>query len=109
MGTLMLPQAWWQTGTTRIRMQTDRFTGKQVIHCNFLHHTDQGMMNFLSIAGTEDVLYECAKSFDAMCYDGFFADRPRTPHPENPSCFVGGPGGPDDRACVMHAWFGLVL
>ena len=42
---------------TKVRLFTDSFAGKVVVHCHILEHEDQGMMGLLSIGGTEGALY----------------------------------------------------
>jgi hypothetical protein len=49
-------------------MQTDKWTGTQVIHCHILEHEDEGMMAVTRITGTEGTLYQGARSIDPTCY-----------------------------------------
>merc|ERR1712048_1104860 len=37
--------------TINIRMQTDQFVGKAVVHCHLLQHEDEGMMGYFNIVG----------------------------------------------------------
>ena len=53
-----------------VRFQTDKFTGKMVLHCHILEHEDEGMMATFQITGTEGALYTGAESIDATCYRG---------------------------------------
>jgi hypothetical protein len=48
--TLMISEA---TGTATVRILTNDFTGKMVVHCHILEHEDEGMMGFIQIGGTE--------------------------------------------------------
>ena len=43
--------------TATVRLYTDTFTGKMVIHCHILEHEDQGMMGIFEITGTEGATY----------------------------------------------------
>eukprot|EP00931_Biecheleriopsis_adriatica_P018005 TRINITY_DN12725_c0_g1_i3.p1 TRINITY_DN12725_c0_g1~~TRINITY_DN12725_c0_g1_i3.p1 ORF type:complete len:610 (-),score=105.37 TRINITY_DN12725_c0_g1_i3:194-2023(-) len=58
--------------TFSIRMQTDRFTGKQVVHCHALLHEDMGMMGYFDITGKEGMQWEGRTRADATCYDDSF-------------------------------------
>ncbi|CAK0881602.1 unnamed protein product [Prorocentrum cordatum] len=60
-------------GTLVARMNTDRFTGKMVVHCHILSHEDSGMMGYISLTGTEGAVFEEAKTLDPTCYDIAFA------------------------------------
>jgi hypothetical protein len=40
-------------GDVTVRMLTDTFTGKMVLHCHILAHEDEGMMAFIQIDGSE--------------------------------------------------------
>ena len=51
-----------------VRLQTDKFTGKQVFHCHILEHEDRGMMAVGSITGTEGTLYTNAETLEPTCY-----------------------------------------
>jgi len=53
-----------------VRLQTDKFTGKQVFHCHILEHEDQGMMAVGSITGTAGTLFTGAEGLDSTCYRG---------------------------------------
>merc|ERR1712048_646061 len=55
-----------------IRMQTDQFTGKAVVHCHILEHEDEGMMAFFSITGTEGTTWSGATASDANCYSSVY-------------------------------------
>ena len=59
-----------------MRLQTDKFTGKQVLHCHILEHEDQGMMAVGSITGTEGTLFTGAEAIDATCYRGATVGAP---------------------------------
>ena len=59
-----------------VRLQTDRFTGKQVMHCHILEHEDQGMMAVGRITGTEGTLYTGAETIDSSCYRGAAVGAP---------------------------------
>ena len=50
-----------------VRLQTDRFTGKMVIHCHILEHEDLGMMGMLDITGVEGSTYDTS-TIDPSCY-----------------------------------------
>ena len=44
------------------RFQTDRYVGKQVIHCHILEHEDEGMMLVTEITGTDGTLWTGAET-----------------------------------------------
>jgi len=52
-----------------VRMNTDTFTGKMVIHCHILEHEDEGMMAWLQVTGTEGTTYSGNKQLDPTCYE----------------------------------------
>ena len=54
--------------TATVRLYTDTFTGKMVIHCHILEHEDQGMMGIFEITGTEGATYTDAETLDPTCY-----------------------------------------
>jgi len=56
-----------------VRLQTDKFTGKQVAHCHILSHEDEGMMGFFEIEGIEGNVYANAKTIDPTCYEFAYA------------------------------------
>ena len=55
-------------GAATVRLYTDTFTGKMVIHCHILEHEDQGMMGIFEITGTEGATYTDAETLDPTCY-----------------------------------------
>jgi hypothetical protein len=59
--------------TVTVRMQTDTFTGKAVVHCHILEHEDEGMMAWFSITGIENTTYAAATTLDPTCYRGVFS------------------------------------
>jgi len=59
-------------GSVTVRMQTDRFTGKMVVHCHILEHEDEGMMAFFNITGDEGTGYSSASALDSTCYEDAF-------------------------------------
>jgi FtsP/CotA-like multicopper oxidase with cupredoxin domain len=52
-----------------VRMNTDTFTGKMVIHCHILEHEDEGMMAWLDVTGSEGTTYSGNKQLDSTCYE----------------------------------------
>eukprot|EP00930_Biecheleria_cincta_P067272 TRINITY_DN5375_c0_g1_i4.p1 TRINITY_DN5375_c0_g1~~TRINITY_DN5375_c0_g1_i4.p1 ORF type:complete len:654 (-),score=82.18 TRINITY_DN5375_c0_g1_i4:146-1906(-) len=64
-----------------LRMQSDVFTGKMVVHCHILSHEDEGMMNIIQLTGTEGAVYSQAKALDSTCYQGSFQAASPTPSP----------------------------
>jgi FtsP/CotA-like multicopper oxidase with cupredoxin domain len=78
--TLYLPSM--GKGSVTLRMNTDAFTGKMVIHCHILDHEDQGMMGYILLNGTEGDVFADAKTLlDPSCYDTAFAGAAPTPAP----------------------------
>jgi len=73
-------------GRVTVRQQTDKFTGKMVIHCHILEHEDEGMMAFISVTGTEGTTYSDTSTLDATCYTNHFvSDGPTlSPTPTPP-------------------------
>jgi len=61
-----------------VRMQTDTFTGKQVLHCHILEHEDEGMMAFLDIAGNEGATWSGAEEIDPQCLRSAFVSSETT-------------------------------
>ena len=63
----------FQLGTTytRVRFQTDVFTGDVMIHCHYLQHEDEGMLMLLRITGKEGSTWP-AEEIDPTCYRGAF-------------------------------------
>ena len=57
-------------GSATVRMYTDTFVGKMVVHCHVLEHEDQGMMGVLQITGTEGTVYADAETLDSSCFRG---------------------------------------
>ena len=51
-------------GAATVRLYTDTFTGKMVIHCHILEHEDQGKMGLFQITGTEGATYAAATPTD---------------------------------------------
>ena len=43
----------WGKNYMRVLMQTDRFTGRSVVHCHILQHEDKGMMVVVNFTGEE--------------------------------------------------------
>jgi len=80
-------------GAATLRMYTDYFVGKAVVHCHLLNHEDFGMMGVYRIAGQEGTVYEPATDLDPTCYRqanaadgrGFFYSTPRGAESEQPS------------------------
>eukprot|EP01047_Picozoa_sp_COSAG01_P048569 COSAG01_NODE_4743_length_4771_cov_36.935360_1_plen_249_part_10 len=58
--------------TVTVRMQTDTFTGKAVVHCHILEHEDEGMMAWFSITGIENTTYAAATTLEPTCYRGSY-------------------------------------
>jgi len=52
---------------TKVRLQTDYFTGKMILHCHILLHEDLGMMVAYDISGEEGTVWEGAKEIDPTC------------------------------------------
>lgn len=52
----------------KVRMYTDRFAGKIVVHCHILEHEDLGMMGLLNVGGVEGAVYAKAEDLDPLCY-----------------------------------------
>merc|ERR1711870_123258 len=65
-------------GNIVIRLQTDYFTGKMVIHCHILEHEDEGMMAWIDISGTEGATWTGAETIDSTCYRAAFAGTYQT-------------------------------
>merc|ERR1712183_539825 len=51
-----------------VRFQLTTFTGDYVIHCHFLQHDDQGMMNYFYVSGKEGEMWQPARKIDPKCY-----------------------------------------
>jgi FtsP/CotA-like multicopper oxidase with cupredoxin domain len=51
----------------QVRLQTDTFTGTNIIHCHILEHEDQGMMAVLRVQGTEGAVWAGATAVDSTC------------------------------------------
>merc|ERR1719330_2013389 len=66
--------------TLTVRMNTDVFTGKMVVHCHILEHEDEGMMAWVDLTGTEGATYAQAATLQPGCYSSAFVGGP-TPEP----------------------------
>merc|ERR1712083_587149 len=73
-----------------IRMQTDYFTGKMVIHCHILEHEDEGMMAWIDISGTEGATWTGAETIDSTCYRAAFSGTYQTITTTEPGADVDG-------------------
>ena len=67
-----LPEAETMTnsppGWTRVRMQTDRYVGPQLLHCHNLEHSDRGQMMRTQIEGNEGDEWPGAQAVEPSCY-----------------------------------------
>jgi len=84
--------------TATVRMQTDVFTGTQLIHCHNLAHEDLGMMVNTKVVGQEGARYTGARSIDPSCY---LDDEPSGP----PTIIQAGmvPGSCGGAKCCVSA------
>ena len=55
------------SGTQRVLMQTDFFTGATVVHCHILMHEDDGMMVQVNFTGVEGSRYKPAYGDNETC------------------------------------------
>mmetsp|Transcript_12238 Transcript_12238/g.22646 ORF Transcript_12238/g.22646 Transcript_12238/m.22646 type:complete len:629 (+) Transcript_12238:46-1932(+) len=69
--TLLLPGMNGQD-SMKIRMQTDVFTGKMVLHCHILEHEDEGMMAWIDVVGTEGSVWANNTDIENTCYRATF-------------------------------------
>jgi len=100
--------------TFTIRMQTDSFTGKMVVHCHILSHEDQGMMNFIDVDGTEGSMWKCAESLDSTCYSTAYSARSTKAHSVDIDCLAeapdaaSSPSTSSDSNTVLYVSLGLI-
>jgi len=55
-------------GQAEVKIQTDSYTGRYIIHCHILTHEDYGMMSYFDLKGKEGKTWEGAEQADPMCY-----------------------------------------
>mmetsp|Transcript_1918 Transcript_1918/g.5640 ORF Transcript_1918/g.5640 Transcript_1918/m.5640 type:complete len:593 (-) Transcript_1918:67-1845(-) len=103
-------------GQVTIRQQTDKFTGKMVVHCHILEHEDEGMMGFIDISGTEGTIYADAATLDSTCYAAAFNNTGTWATPATVDANAGDAGdaansavshGPTVTAAMLGAMAGL--
>eukprot|EP00415_Alexandrium_ostenfeldii_P000967 UN0967 len=70
--TLMIAEAGGGASLT-VRMQTDSFGGKMVVHCHILEHEDEGMMAWIDVGGTEGAVYPQQTTLDPTCFASAFS------------------------------------
>jgi len=73
-----------------VRMQTDVFTGKQVLHCHILEHEDEGMMAYIELTGTEGATWSGAEVIDPTCLRSAFVAPHTSSSASSPSTATGG-------------------
>lgn len=84
----------------KVRIQTDTFVSKAVIHCHVLEHEDQGMMGFVELTGTEGDTWDYAETIDSTCHrDGTRAYNLTSE--TGPTCSNGVPDPVDSHASVV--------
>jgi len=66
--TLLLSDMGGGANTVSVRVHTDVFPGKAVVHCHILEHEDEGMMAWIDIVGAEGATFDDAESIDHTCY-----------------------------------------
>jgi len=77
--TLIMP-----SNAISVRFQSDRYTGKQVIHCHILEHEDEGMMLVTQLTGTEGTLFTGAEAIESGCTRGGPTASPQPSPPPLP-------------------------
>jgi len=108
--TLMISETGGGSQVT-VRQQTDVFTGKMVVHCHILEHEDEGMMAYISIAGTEGTLYSDAENLGCACYRNAFTNtfESCTPTPSASSEALGRHLGGIALGAAVMLWIARLL
>jgi len=102
--TLMISEMAAGPGLT-VRLLTNGFTGKMVVHCHILEHEDEGMMAYIEVGGTEGALYSGAST----CYSAAFVSGGTVT--SAPSATTGTTGAAASAATTLQAYVavGLIL
>jgi len=99
-------------GQVVVRLHTDTYTGRYIIHCHILTHEDYGMMSYFDVSGKDGTIWTGAEKVDPTCYRQHNAKpgytkpgqlaRDAEKLPETPHWVKGPPGRDCHTACVNY-------